>query len=205
MGKKRIDRLQNVPRICVVVFASLLPVGCNIPAYDLPDQSQFKDLETLQSSQEAIVRLYLAPFPLMGPAVHPWFEVKPAGSDTFTRWEVWWDSDEPYGYLRKNLLEHGASPANTPAYIIAELTGAEAESVIQFIDQYCSEYPARHQYSPLRGPNCCTFVQWVLDNTGWNIMLPGNAFGRWNLPESDTSGRPKIMIPACDAIIASDL
>ena len=43
---------------------------------------------------------------------------------------------------------------------------------IEFIQQQSPLYPARDCFSLIAGPNSNTYVQWVIDNSGWDVVLP---------------------------------
>ncbi|UCG34311.1 MAG: DUF3750 domain-containing protein [Phycisphaerales bacterium] len=151
--------------------------GCRSDLY-FPDQEQFAPLDALAYSDLAVARIYAASFPFTeGIATHPWFVVKPANSSRFERWEVGFWTGEPYGFVHKDLfpLEHDVGIAGPR--ILAELLGAEAESVVDFIRHESPNYPCKDFYVLLPGPNSNTYLQWVLDNTGWQVDLPPTAVG----------------------------
>jgi len=144
----------------------------------VPDQDVFVPLSSLGDGETAVVRLYAAPLPPIGLfVIHPWFVVKRPDAESFDRWEVWMLPSEPFGHVRKNMLEPEADFGVGEAFAIAELTGPEAEPVITFIEQAPETYPCAHTYVLVPGPNSATFVQWVLDNTSWDVPLPPTAIG----------------------------
>ena len=152
--------------------------GCmgNLP---VPDQGRFAPLESLQSSGEAVVRLYAAPLPgIAAIAIHPWFVVKRADSTTFHRWEVVETSAGPYGHVRRDLQPPTADVGAGGAYVLAELIGPAAEPVVAFIEERSPAYPCRGCYLYVPGPNSNTYAQWVLDNSGWRVVLPPAALGK---------------------------
>jgi hypothetical protein len=151
--------------------------GCD-PATLPSDPDLLADLETLRAGDDAVVRLYDAPIPgLTSIASHLWFVVKPAGSTTFDRWELWISPADPYGYVRQNLFGLTASLGVEPVSLAAELIGPEAEPVVEFIQSQSPLYPCAHAYRFPTGPNSSTYIQWVLDNTGWNVTLPPTGIG----------------------------
>jgi hypothetical protein len=161
---------------CLLVVLSLI-AGCR-DFFPYPDQSAFAPLETLADDGLAVARVYAASFPFTeGIATHPWFVVKPADSSRFERWEVGFWTGEPYGFVHKDLFppEHDVGIAGSR--ILAELLGTEAESVVDFIRQESPHYPCKDFYVLLPGPNSNTYLQWVLDNTSWQVDLPPTAVG----------------------------
>jgi hypothetical protein len=143
----------------------------------MPDQSLFAPLSTIQQEGQALARLYAAPIPgLEALAAHHWFVIQAAGSDTLTRWEVWPEAGGPHGHVRRNLFAPEEDLGAAAHYIITELTGPEAQPVVDFIESQSPTYPCQDYYM-LLGPNSTTYARWVLDNTAWTIPLPGAAIG----------------------------
>lgn len=144
-----------------------------------PDQGAFAALSSLPENGLAIARLYAAPLPGIGlVAIHPWFVVKQAESTSFDRWEVWPVAGEPFGHVRENLFAAEGDASSDRSYVIAELQGAAAEPVVDFIYSQSPSYPCRDHYALLPGPNSSSYAQWVLDGTGWNAALPPSAIGK---------------------------
>jgi hypothetical protein len=159
------------------LIPALVAAGC-VDFFPYPDQSAFAPLETLAESGLAMARIYAAPLPLTeGIATHLWFVVKPSDSNRFERWEVWFQAAEPYGFVRKDLFPPEQDLGATGPRALAELLGAEAESVVEFIRNRSPDYPCKDTYVLLPGPNSSTYLQWVLDNTGWQADLPPTAVG----------------------------
>ncbi len=144
-----------------------------------PDQTPFSPLDSLCHDGEAFVRLYAAPLPLVESiAIHAWFVVKHADSAELHRWEVWVSAAEPYSYVREDLFPPEGDMGAGRAYVLAELTGAASEPVITFIETRSPDYPCRGHYSLVWGPNSSTYVQWVLTESGWGVVLPPSAMGK---------------------------
>jgi hypothetical protein len=162
--------------VCALLVA-LSAGGCS-SVIPVPDQSQFAPLETLADSDEPIARVYVAPVKVIGfMATHTWFVIKKADEHTFDRWEISLHKEEPYGYLRLNYREPEAYIGGGVVSILAELTGAEAAPVVEFIDGQSPNYPWRFEYFAYPGPNCNTYPQWVLNQTGWDVKLPFTSLG----------------------------
>jgi len=167
---------------CIVASGLLgvvvLAVGVCCVQPRVPDQSGYRPLADLKTSKQALVRVYAAPIPyLRGVASHSWFVVKAADSVTFDRWEVWQTAGGDYGHVRRNLLEPEADVGSGGVYIVAEASGAAAEPIVAFIADQSPTYPCRNRYAYL-GVNSNTFVQWVLDQTGWGVVQPRTAIGK---------------------------
>ncbi len=163
--------------VCMVAW---LPGGGCTSLVDVPDQSRFEDLEALAQSDEAVVRVYVAPVRVLDfLATHAWFVVKTADEHAFTRWEVSHRWGEPYGYVRMNFREPEADVGAGGAFILTELMGEEAARVVEFINNESPLYPCRDLYLYYPGPNSNTYMQWVLDQTGWDVTLPSTSIGQY--------------------------
>ncbi len=166
----------NGIRLVLGLVPISLMLGCDS---GIPDQNLFLPLDTVLSNSQALVRLYSAPIPeLEGIATHPWFIVKRKNANTYSRWEVWQDAGGLYGHVRQNFLtaESGVGAGGT--YVIAELQGPVAESVVEFIYTESPTYPCKDNYVLFPGPNSNSYAQWVLTETGWNVTLPDSAIGK---------------------------
>lgn len=145
-----------------------------------PPQTQFQPLEALlQQSDDAVVRLYVTPFPVIELiAVHPWFVVRRAGEATASRWEVWPTAKGDFGHVRRDMrpLEEDIG-ANGGVFVWAELVGPEAVAVADFIVNESPNYPCRGTYDYFPGPNSNTYAQWILRQSQWDVVLPESAIG----------------------------
>lgn len=164
--------------VSVVALLVLAPAGCGGPYTDVPDQAGFALLADLEQTGDAVVRLYAAPTPGFEMlAIHPWFAVKSAAVGGFDRWEVWPVADEPYGHVRVDRLAADADVGTGRPWVVAELRGDAAAAVVEFIRTRSPTYSCRDRYAYFPGPNSNTYVQWVLDGTGWDVLLPPAAIG----------------------------
>jgi len=173
--------LWNLLLLTLLPTVTVVSGGCYFP-FLFPDQEPYEDLSTLAKSEDAAVRIYGGTFPLTELiAWHFWFVTKPADSHTFNRWEAWSEPGEPYGHLRLNLLGPTQwarlSSVSLPVFVFAELTGPQAEPVVDFIESQSPLYPCADQFELLPGPNSATYIKWVLQNTGWDVELPHTAIG----------------------------
>ena len=72
--------------------------------------------------------------------------------------------------------------------VLAERIGPDAEPIIDFLDNEAFNYPCRNAFIYVPGPNCHTFTQWALLESGWGVVLPVGAFGRNYAPHCQTPG-----------------
>lgn len=110
-------------------------------------------------------------------AVHSWIVVKEPGANTYTRYEkVGWGSP-----IRKDAYAADAAWYSNRPWIVAILTGKEAETALPDIQAAISTYPFAHRgdYRIWPGPNSNSFVAHVLRETPeLDAVLPPNAVGR---------------------------
>ena len=161
--------------ICLpIVFCFIIGCGTN-PA---PQPKAFAPLADLQKSGQAMVRIYRAQIPYVGVDVdHNWFVVKEAKSEEFHRWERWITTG-PYGFILRDNMDPEHDIGAGDVQIIDELVGPEAEAVVNFIETQSPNYPCRDApYIVLPGPNSASYIQWVIDETGWKIDVPFSFVG----------------------------
>lgn len=164
-------------------FALLLPlallwVGCTsfiVP----PPQAPFETTSELVDSGQAVARLYIAQVGggLGFLATHGWFLTKPADRDSYQRWEVSYIPDGPYEHVRLNHREPTAYVYGSRVFVWAERVGSEAVELVDFIEENAPLYPCRSHYYFYPGPNSNTFIQWMLDEAGWDVALPYTSTG----------------------------
>jgi len=184
-GKMATSRVQEVCikrcdySICIIL---IIVAGCGLEPFIPPDQDQFEDLETLKNSGQAVARLYGSNAPFIY-TFHGWFVVKPADSTTFVRWEGWPEWAEPYGHVRVDLFPLEEYLPLFTTYVLDQYIGPEAEPFVEFIQQQSPFYPARDCFNLVAGPNSNTYIQWVIDNSGWDAALPPLSTGADVQPE----------------------
>lgn len=158
--------------------AIALVCGCFAEA-SIPDQEQFAPLSELETSGLAVARVYAAPIPrIESIAVHCWFVIKSADSQAFDRWEVFERNTGAYGHVFMNDRSPTAGVGAGGTFVIAEVTGSEAEPIVEFIQTASPAYPCKDEYVLFPGPNSNSFAQWILDSTGWDVTLPSRAIGK---------------------------
>jgi len=107
-----------------------LALGGCCEFYEVPDQSAFESLGAVAGRREAVVRAYGAPIIGLGPfAVHTWVITKRPASAIFHRWEIWLCPGGGFGYVCQDF--NPLPGTDGPDFVIGELSGPEAERVIE--------------------------------------------------------------------------
>lgn len=110
-------------------------------------------------------------------AEHMSIVLKPEGADRWTRYDVvGWGSPVRRDAYPADAFWYGNRP-----YVVAEISGREAEALIPRIEASVAAYPhsARGSYLVWPGPNSNSFVAWVVRNTpGFAVELPPVAIGK---------------------------
>ncbi len=134
------------------------------------------------SHPDALVQVYAArAFKWRGAfGVHTWIATKPRSASEYTVYEV-------IGWrVRRGLpaldIHHDAPDrlwfGNMPE-IIAEISGAKAESAIRKIDAAARAYPYKDVYTLWPGPNSNTFTAWIARAVPeLKLDLPPTAIGK---------------------------
>jgi hypothetical protein len=115
-------------------------------------------------------------------AEHMSIVLKPEGASEWTRYDVvGWGTP-----VRRNGWAADAFWYGNRPYIVAEISGAEAEALLPRVEAAIAAYPyaARGTYTAWPGPNSNSFVAWVVRNTdGFAAELPSVAVGKDYLGE----------------------
>lgn len=121
-------------------------------------------------------------------AEHMSVVLKPAGAPSWTRYDVvGWGNP-----VRRNAWPADAFWYGNKPYVVAEITGAQAEALIPRVEASIAAYPhsAPGSYTVWPGPNSNSFVAWVVRNTeGLNVELPPAAVGKDWLGDGLTAAR----------------
>lgn len=117
-------------------------------------------------------------------AVHTWIATKEKSADAYIIYQViGWQYlfGLPALSIKKDLPDRywfGHKP-----YIIAEIKGATAQTIIQKIKAVTENYPYKKYYVLWPGPNSNTFVSYVVRHVPeLNVSLPSNAVGKDFVP-----------------------
>ncbi|QOJ22918.1 MAG: DUF3750 domain-containing protein [Gammaproteobacteria bacterium] len=134
------------------------------------------------TTPEAVVQVYGArAFSWRGYfAIHTWIAVKPAAAQSYTIYEV-------IGWLQRRKLPVLVIYDNAPdrrwygnmPEILLEKRGAEADGLIEKIDEAARKYPYAKDYTIWPGPNSNTFTAWVSRSVPeLQLDLPPTAIGK---------------------------
>lgn len=126
-------------------------------------------------------------------AIHTWVATKEAYATDYQIFQV-------IGWrLRRGnsvVSVSGGDPAKpwfgSPAMLLHDLRGPEAEVLIDRVHHAASSYPFAHEYSMWPGPNSNSFVAWIgLEVPALNLRLPSKAIGQaWMHSEHATMTAP---------------
>lgn len=110
-------------------------------------------------------------------AEHMSLVLKPRGATQWTRYDVvGWGNPVRRDAYAADALWYGNRP-----YVVADISGEDAERLIPRIEQSIAAYPHRDRgtYSVWPGPNSNSFVAWVVRQTdGFAAELPPAAIGK---------------------------
>ena len=145
-----------------------------------PALSEEQALGRLEPTSEPRARVYVAEVPYSaGLATHAWFATRRAGIDDAHRWELWQSPVGPHGHVGLDLSDPEADVGGGPTRLLHEYRGAEAEGLLEVLEQRAPAYPCRDRYRLWPGPNSNGFVRWVLDEAELPLRLPPSSFGAW--------------------------
>jgi hypothetical protein len=112
-------------------------------------------------------------------AIHTWIATKRTGEDFYTVYDVvGWRArqNNPVMRVARDIPDrywYGEKPK-----ILQQHIGAEADSLIDHIEQAARDYPWKRTYSAFPGPNSNTFVAWVAKQVPeLDLNLPFSAIG----------------------------
>lgn len=124
-------------------------------------------------------------------ADHTWLAVKPAGADSYTRYEVigWYGRGGGSVVSVSDRREADAEWYGQPARLVRDLRGAEADAVIAKLDSAVAAYPYATTYRVWPGPNSNTFVAHLgRAIPELRLALPSTAIGKDYVPLVESIG-----------------
>ncbi|MBI5368657.1 MAG: DUF3750 domain-containing protein [Planctomycetes bacterium] len=129
-----------------------------------------------------VVQLRFAPLPraLRYVAYHSWFAAWDPAEGRWRRWEVWQDKNAggtSWDHVHRDLYGIDRGVGGGPFRLAREWRGAAAQRLRAVLER-AETYPERHRYIAWPGPNCNTFVAWVLRESGAAADLPPQAIGK---------------------------
>ena len=114
------------------------------------------------SHREPVVQVYASrAFAWRGAfADHTWIAVKPEGAASYTRYEVigWYAGGGRSVVSESSQRAPDAEWYGSPPRLVRDLRGAEAQAVIDRLQQAIASYPYPAEYRIWPGPNSNTFV-----------------------------------------------
>jgi hypothetical protein len=118
--------------------------------------------------REPVVQLRCAalPPPLGMVARHCWFAAYDPTDGRWRRWEVWQTKGKDrnsWEHLRKDLMHVDANVGGGPYEVLQEWRGDQARALLTAIGAAPTRYERRDCYIAWPGPNCNTYVVWVLN------------------------------------------
>jgi hypothetical protein len=132
--------------------------------------------------EERVVWLCSAPLP--GPmgyvARHHFFLTFDPLDGRLHRWDLWQVADvgrPSWGHVHRDLLGPDSGVGGDPPRVEREWHGEQARAVMAALAD-SPEYPYRDRYVALPGPNCNTYVAWVLRRAGVPADLDSRAVGK---------------------------
>ncbi len=132
---------------------------------------------------DAVVQVYASrAFAWRGAfADHTWLAVKPAGADRYMRHEVigWYGGGGGSVVRESDQRAPDAEWFGSPARLIRDLRGADAEAVIARLPQAVATYPWPTTYRAWPGPNSNTFVAHLgREIPALRLAMPSTALGK---------------------------
>jgi hypothetical protein len=131
---------------------------------------------------DLVVELRSAPLP--GPlgclARHHYFVVFDPVSGRVQRWDLWQYPNaggDSWGHVHRNLMSPDSGTGGGPPRLERRWHGDEARALLAALGRP-DEYPYRGGYVALPGPNCNTYVAWVLRQAGVSLDLDPRALGK---------------------------
>ncbi len=173
---------QPYKRFCkVAVMTSVVVLGILLilpSCHHYPDQSVFSDLE--QRASNTIVQLRCAKLPYVTAiAAHCYYVVYDVNDHRWNRWEVWQKGTGPtsWGHVHLNKWSAESGVGAGDSWALHEWAGHEA-AMLRGILIRPHDYPYKDKYHYWPGPNCNTYVSWVLKQAGIRAKLPPAAIGK---------------------------
>lgn len=140
---------------------------------------------------EAVVQVYASrAFGWRGAfADHTWLAAKPAGADHYTRYEVigWYGGNGRSVVSVSDQRAPDAEWFGAPPRLLRDLRGAQAQAVIDRLQQAVKDYPYPTTYHAWPGPNSNTFVAHLgRAIPELRLAMPSTAIGKdyVSLPDS---------------------
>jgi hypothetical protein len=117
-------------------------------------------------------------------AVHTWIAFKPAGADSYTRYEVMgWGVGRGAPAIRKNRTGPDNYWFGSRPDLLLDLRGEGVDALIARVESAVAAYPYPSSYRTWPGPNSNTFTAFVARSVPeLRLVLPPTAIGKDYLP-----------------------
>ena len=118
-------------------------------------------------------------------AVHTWLAAKPAGANSYQRYEVigWYARSGRSAVSVSNMRAADAEWYGAAPHLIRDLRGADAERVLAKLPAATASYPYAMRYSAWPGPNSNTFIAHLgREIPELRLTLPSLAVGKDYMP-----------------------
>ncbi len=162
----------------LLVFTGLTFLSLGVTSVALTPEAVQPDLD----SDGAVIRVYGAD--VWGTrgrfAIHTWIATKAAGEDKFTLHEIiGWKLRRHHTALTVTRGRPDRPWFRSPAILLHEITGDEAEKLLPEVHEAIYSYPYAESYTMWPGPNSNSFSEWVsLKVPALELELPTKAIGR---------------------------
>jgi hypothetical protein len=131
---------------------------------------------------EPVVQLRCASLPSLDlVARHCFFAAYDPADRHWHRWELWQTKGKDrnsWGHLRKDLMHVDAGVGGGPSQILEEWRGEQARALLTALDTARTKYEHRDCYIAWPGPNCNTYVVWVLNEANVSSEVHPLAVGQ---------------------------
>jgi len=129
-----------------------------------------------------VVQLRSAPMPtaLAYIARHHFFVVFDPAEGQWHRWELWQHADAgglSWGHVHRDLLGPDSDVGGGAPRVEREWHGSDARALLAVLRRP-GDYPHRNTYVAVPGPDCNTYVAWVLREAGVSADLDPRALGK---------------------------
>jgi hypothetical protein len=129
-----------------------------------------------------VVQLRSAPMPtaLAYIARHHFFVAFDPAEGHWHRWELWQYANSgglSWGHVHRDLLGPDSDVGGDAPRVEREWHGADARALLAVLRRP-GEYPHRNTYVAVPGPDCNTYVAWVLREAGVSADLDPRALGK---------------------------
>ncbi len=160
-------------RIILLVAMALIVVGCVIGQRKVEIPTTDKAVVLVGSAALGV--------PMDGIARHPWVALREAGGKKWERWEVLCcPNSSPMSTVRRSsispLSDHGGGGGDVRFHGVWK--GVRAEKMIACIRREAPRYPHRNNYHGWPGPNCNTFVDYMMRKCGLHANLAAPSIGK---------------------------